>query len=108
MDVWKMPGRLNSGDVGRQKGEDHFPARPTDRFVSLTGFAFSYCLLVGTFFTADCLSEEKRDGTLGLLFLTDLHSYNVVLGKWVAASLAGFHGLLAMLPALGLPCFWAA
>jgi ABC-type transport system involved in multi-copper enzyme maturation permease subunit len=72
-------------------------------FAYLTVLAFSYCLLVGPFFTADCLSEEKRDGTLGLLFLTDLHSYDVVLGKWVAASLAGFHGLLAMLPALGLP-----
>jgi hypothetical protein len=27
----------------------------------------------------------------------------VVLGKWVATSLAGFYGLLAILPALGLP-----
>jgi ABC-type transport system involved in multi-copper enzyme maturation permease subunit len=72
-------------------------------FTYLSVLAFCYCLLVGPFFTADCLSEEKRDGTLGLLFLTDLHSYDVVLGKWVAASLAGLYGLLALLPALGLP-----
>lgn len=72
-------------------------------FSALTVLGFGYCLLVGPFITADCLSEEKREGTLGLLFLTDLRSYDVVLGKWIAASLAGFYGLLAILPALGLP-----
>ncbi len=72
-------------------------------FTSLSILAFGYCLLVGPFLTADSMSEEKRDGTLGLLFLTDLHSYDVVLGKWVASSLAGLYGLLAILPALGLP-----
>jgi len=72
-------------------------------FSALTVLGFGYCLLVGPFISADCLSEEKREGTLGLLFLTDLRSYDVVLGKWLAASLAGFYGLLAILPALGLP-----
>lgn len=72
-------------------------------FTYLSVFAFSYCLLVGSFITADCLSEEKRDGTLGLLFLTELHSYDVLIGKWIATSLAGLYGLLAVLPALGLP-----
>ena len=28
-----------------------------------------YCLVAGARATADCLSEEKREGTLGLLFL---------------------------------------
>src|ERR1035437_8642366 len=37
-----------------------------------------YCLLSGVGFTADCRSEEKREGTLGLLFLTDLKGYDVV------------------------------
>ncbi|HKS38824.1 MAG TPA: ABC transporter permease subunit, partial [Verrucomicrobiae bacterium] len=72
-------------------------------FSALTTMAFAYCLLVGPFLTADCVSTEKRDGTLGLLFLTDLRSYDVVLGKWIAASLAGFYGLLAVLPSLGVP-----
>src|SRR6266581_1352227 len=53
-------------------------------FTYLTGYAFGLCLLAGVFLTADCLSEEKREGTLGLLFLTDLHGYDVVLGKFVA------------------------
>ena len=72
-------------------------------FSYLTVLAVAYCLLVGPFITADALSEEKRDGTLGLLFLTDLRSYDVVFGKWVAASMDGLYGLLAILPALGLP-----
>ncbi len=72
-------------------------------FSGLIVLAFGYCLLVGPFVTADCLSEEKREGTLGLLFLTDLRSYHVVLGKWLATSMAALYGLLALLPSLGLP-----
>ena len=72
-------------------------------FSYLTILGFGYCLLIGPFITADCISEEKREGTLGLLFLTELRSYDVVLGKWLAHSLAGFYGLLAILPALGIP-----
>ncbi|HEY5911423.1 MAG TPA: hypothetical protein VJA21_12555 [Verrucomicrobiae bacterium] len=59
-------------------------------------------LSVGLFFTSDCLSEEKREGTLGLLFLTELRGYDVVLGKLLATSLRGFYGLLALLPILAI------
>src|SRR6185436_15739303 len=52
-------------------------------FSILTVIGFGYALLGGVRFTADCLSEEKREGTLGLLFLTDLRGYDVVLGKLV-------------------------
>jgi len=72
-------------------------------FSVLTILAFAYCLLIGPFLTTDSISSEKREGTLGLLFLTDLSSFDVVLGKWVATSLAGFYGLLAVLPVLGVP-----
>ena len=41
-------------------------------YTTLTDFVFGLCLLAGVLLTADCLSEEKREGTLGLLFLTDL------------------------------------
>lgn len=72
-------------------------------FGTLTTLAFVYCLLAGTRTTADCLSEEKREGTLGLLFLTDLKGYDVVLGKLLATSLNSFYGLLAIFPVLGIP-----
>jgi ABC-type transport system involved in multi-copper enzyme maturation permease subunit len=72
-------------------------------FCMLTGSAALYCLLSGVGFTADCLSEEKREGTLGLLFLTDLRGYDVVFGKLVAASMNGFYAVLAVVPILALP-----
>src|SRR3974377_2058980 len=72
-------------------------------FGILTGSAVFYCLFSGVWFTADCLSEEKREGTLGLLFLTDLKGYDVVLGKLVATSLNGSYAVLAVLPILALP-----
>src|SRR5256886_17213588 len=72
-------------------------------FSALSVMAFAYCLLIGPFITADCISVEKREGTIGLLFLTDLRSFDVVLGKWAATSLAGFYGLVAVLPSLGIP-----
>jgi ABC-type transport system involved in multi-copper enzyme maturation permease subunit len=52
----------------------------------------------GLFFTSDSLSEEKREGTLGFLFLTDLRGYDVVAGKLLATSLRGFFPLLAFFP----------
>src|SRR5205814_5023244 len=59
-------------------------------------------LSAGLFFTSDCLSEEKREGTLGFLFLTDLRGYDVAGGKLLATSLRGFYGLLAILPILAV------
>ena len=77
------------------------PGKPI--YTTLTSFAFGLCLLAGVLLTADCLSEEKRERTLGLLFLTDLKGYDVVLGKFMAMSLNAFYGLLAILPITGLP-----
>ena len=72
-------------------------------FVALSVFSCIYCLFVGLRTTADCLSEEKREGTLGLLFLTDLKGYDVVFGKLAATSLNSFYGLLAIFPVMGIP-----
>ena len=40
-----------------------------------------YCLFMSTARTADCISVERREGTLGLLFLTNLNSSEIILGK---------------------------
>jgi ABC-type transport system involved in multi-copper enzyme maturation permease subunit len=72
-------------------------------FGTLTSCAFGLCLLAGILLTADCLSVEKREGTLGLLFLTDLKGYDVVLGKFAALSLIPIYGLLAIFPIMALP-----
>jgi len=72
-------------------------------FYILSAVFFGTSLLAGIRFTADTLSEEKREGTLGLLFLTDLKGYDVVLGKLVASSMAAFYGLLAIFPVMAIP-----
>ena len=58
--------------------------------------------LSGFLFTSDSVSMEKREGTLGLLFLTDLRSHEIVLGKFVAHALAALYCQLALVPILGL------
>jgi len=72
-------------------------------FNILSGFFLLSSLAAGVRYTADCLSEEKREGTLGLLFLTDLRGYDVVLGKLAATSLNCTYGLLAIFPVLAIP-----
>ena len=72
-------------------------------FAILAWACFVYCLLAGLWATSDTLTREKTDGTLGLLFLTDLRGYDVVLGKMITASLKSFYGVLAVLPVLALP-----
>src|SRR5262245_36618423 len=64
---------------------------------------FFYCLIIGTARTADCLSSEKREGTLGLLFLTNLNSAEIVAGKLCSSALAMVYGLFAIFPMLALP-----
>lgn len=72
-------------------------------FAGIAVAAYLYSLLIGIFRTADCLSEEKRDSTLGLLFLTDLKGYDIVFGKLAATSLNAFYGLLALFPVMAIP-----
>lgn len=73
-----------------------------ETFLMLTQFMFFYCLFIGAGTTADCLSSEKREGTLGFLFLTELQSYDIVFGKLLASSVQSIFNLVATLPALGL------
>lgn len=72
-------------------------------FEALGVCAFAYALLIGVRNTADCLSSERREGTLGLLFLTDLRGLDIVLGKMAATSLHALYALLAFLPILAIP-----
>ena len=53
--------------------------------------------------TADCISRERREGTLGLLFLTDLSATGIVAGKAFVHSLRGVMLFCAMLPMLAIP-----
>lgn len=80
------------GGVGAQPGGPLFAV--------LTWMSLAMSLAAGLFFTSDALSEEKREGTLGFLFLTDLRGYDVVLGKLLATSCRCVFALLAIFPVL--------
>jgi len=80
------------GGVGAQPGGPLFAV--------LTWMSLAVSLAAGLFFTSDALSEEKREGTLGFLFLTDLRGYDVVLGKLLATSCRCVFALLAIFPVL--------
>lgn len=58
----------------------------------------------GVILTADSLCDEKREGTLGLLFLTDLRGHDVVLGKVATHALQSVYAFLAAFPVVGT-CF---
>ena len=72
-------------------------------FSVLVTYAFLLCMAAGPFLTSDSLSREKREGTLGLLLLTDLTGYDVVLGKFLAGGLNAIFCLFAILPVLAIP-----
>jgi hypothetical protein len=71
-------------------------------FRVLTFVAAVAALVTGIFGASDCISRERREGTLGLLFLTDLRSADVLLGKFAAAALIPASISIAMIPSFAI------
>lgn len=71
-------------------------------FSVLTWMALITALGSGPFLTSDSLSQERREGTLGLLFLTSLHGREIVFSKLLSTSLRSGYAMLAILPVLGI------
>jgi ABC-type transport system involved in multi-copper enzyme maturation permease subunit len=88
---WAVGGRSATSTLGRQL------------FVALSVLGMIYGLLAGPLATVDCLARERREGTLGLLFLTELRSYDVVLGKVAASSFDIILGIVAAAPVIAIP-----
>lgn len=68
---------------------------------------FSWVLLLFALFegvraSAGVISDERRDGTLGLLFLTDLSPIDILLGKLAGTGLTTLLSLLATVPVLAV------
>jgi hypothetical protein len=67
----------------------------------------SWLLFLGVLFmgllTADSITRERRNGTLGLLLMTDLTPAEIVYGKMLSCGLTSFMALLGCLPALMIP-----
>jgi ABC-type transport system involved in multi-copper enzyme maturation permease subunit len=71
-------------------------------FRGLAILIFVYAAIGGMQVTSDSLSRERRESTLGLLFLTDLTGYDVVAGKLAANTVNLFYTMLAVLPVLAM------
>jgi ABC-type transport system involved in cytochrome c biogenesis permease component len=66
-------------------------------------YLFVMLFLLAPVGASDAISREKREGTLGLLFLTRLTPRQVVLGKLATHFIRLFYIALMMLPFLMLP-----
>lgn len=71
-------------------------------FASFSWCLWLFCLVEGVRQSFDMLSGEKREGTIGLLFLTRMRGLDVVLGKVSAGFIASFFPVLSALPILGI------
>lgn len=71
-------------------------------FQVLLFLSFWFCLIQGVRRAAGLISEEKREGTLGLLFLTSLRPLDIVLGKLFSVVIPLIQPLLAFLPVLSI------
>jgi hypothetical protein len=71
-------------------------------FDGLVSAAFLLCCMA-CLLTADAISGERREGTLGLLLLTRVKHLDLLLGKLASSGLASGLGLVAFLPVLALP-----
>lgn len=78
-------------------------ANPLMTFRIMGSTVFAACLLGGLLLTLDSISAERREGTLGLLFLTPLTATDILLGKWAASCTRGLGALLGVLPILAIP-----
>ena len=79
-----------------------FGFRSRQVFQTYSTLTFLFCLIFSAAQTADCLSSEKREGTLGLLFLTNLNGLEIIGGKLCSSALAAAYGLFAIFPLLAL------
>ena len=84
-----------------------YPARSSGDFGKVLFHSLGFVMVLvagvgGMLSTCDCLSREHREGTLGLLFLTELSALDVLAGKILASSLRLLLGLMAVVPVLAI------
>lgn len=71
-------------------------------YSTLTFGVFLFAAGAGPFLAAASISEEKREGTLGLLFLTPLSGWDIVSGKLLITGLNALLALASVVPVFGL------
>ena len=79
-------------------GYGRAPAYFLFRVLAWTSFVFA--LVSGLWLTADAIGGERRDGTLGLLFLSELGGAEIVFAKLVTHGLTALGGVVAAFPVM--------
>jgi ABC-type transport system involved in multi-copper enzyme maturation permease subunit len=72
-------------------------------FSCLSWVSFVCACIIGPVLTADCVNEERNNGTLGLLFLTNLDAISISLGKLVGHGLLALYSIISIMPVMALP-----
>ena len=72
-------------------------------FISINATLFISIWVMVPILAADCLARERREGTLGLLFLTPLSAASIVLGKSLIHGLRSLTLFLVSVPMLTIP-----
>jgi ABC-type transport system involved in cytochrome c biogenesis permease component len=72
-------------------------------FGLLSRFSVGLIWLIGPILTADCIARERREGTLGLLWLTPLRPWQVVFAKTLAHGLRAGVAMAAAIPVFTIP-----
>ena len=62
---------------------------------TLAAMGMALALFEGILLTIDSISRERREGTLGLLFLSNLNAYDIVVGQAFGAGLRTLFAVLA-------------
>lgn len=92
--VTVMVGVHLDGNIAGQGGVMFGVLQPT---------LFSLIWLLVPIMTCDSISRERREGTLGLLFLTPLRPVDVGIAKALSGILRAFTLILAILPVIAIP-----
>ena len=79
------------------------PDRGEQLFFYLQWVLMAAIWLLVPWLTADCISRERREGTLGLLFLTRLPAREIVVSKCLAHGLRALTLWLAVVPVMTVP-----
>ena len=92
---WFVANNALALSMNQHIGRDLF------QFLHLALF-ISICVLV-PFSASDCISLERREGTLGLLFLTPLRARDIVLAKASANGFRAIGLLISVTPVFTIP-----
>ncbi len=92
-------------EIGARFGNPGIPVQQlgTILFAIFSTVACFTALAAGWFFAIDAIAQERREGTLELLFLAPLKPREVVLGKLATVTWRGGQWLLAAIPLFALP-----